>query len=130
MAQDSESELKSGVSGESLASGPDRAERELRRLEELLRFSSILLLRRLGERRRRFERLLFTRCSLDLGPGVVVVVVVVVSGVVVTSKSSLLSSEGPLFLLASANTRDSLLDSSLEFLSPAAFPFPWASALL
>lgn len=134
LAQDSESELKSGVSGESLASGPDRAERELRRLEELLRFSSILLLRRLGERRRRFERLLFTRCSLDLGPGVVVVVVVavvvVVSGVVVTSKSSSLSSEGPLFLLASANTRDSLLDSSLEFLSPAAFPFPWASALL
>lgn len=138
LAQDSESDLKSGESGESgafLASVADRSERGLRRLEDLLRFSSILLLRRLGERRRRFERLLFTRCSLDSGSGVVVdvgvaVVVVVVFDVVVPSKSSSLSCEGPPFLLVSGNTRDSLLESSLEFLSPAAFPLTWASVLL
>lgn len=135
LAQDSESDLKSGESGESgafLASVADRSERGLRRLEDLLRFSSILLLRRLGERRRRFERLLFTRCSLDSGSGVVVVavVVVVVFDVVVPSKSSSLSCEGPPFLLVSGNTRDSLLESSLDFLSPAAFPLTWASVLL
>lgn len=129
LAQDSESDLKSGAF---LASVADRSERGLRRLEDLLRFSSILLLRRLGERRRRFERLLFTRCSLDSGSGVVVVavVVVVVFDVVVPSKSSSLSCEGPPFLLVSGNTRDSLLESSLDFLSPAAFPLTWASVLL